>query len=126
VIITSDAEELCCSLKLEFKTTNNEAKYEAVITGLGIALEMGAESIEVRSDSQVIVRHIQGEFEAKGEKMKLYLPNIQNMQSSFQKFCIVKISKEDNEKANSFAQIASTKSNDREEVEEPYPRRSRC
>jgi ribonuclease HI len=32
---------------LEFKTTNNEAEYEAVIAGLGMALELGAESAEV-------------------------------------------------------------------------------
>jgi hypothetical protein len=34
---------------------------------------MGAEYVELRSDSQVIVGHIKGEFKAKGEKMKLYL-----------------------------------------------------
>ena len=55
-------------LRLEFKTTNNEAEYEAVIAGLIMALELGAESMEVRSDSQVIVGHIRGEFEAKGER----------------------------------------------------------
>jgi ribonuclease HI len=80
-------------LRLEFKTTNNEAEYEAVIAGLGMALELGAESVEVWSDSQVIVGHIRGEFEAKGEKMKMYLSKVHNMQSSFQKFCITKIPK---------------------------------
>jgi hypothetical protein len=51
VIITSEGEELNGSLRLKFKTTNNEAEYEAVISGLGLALELGAESMEVRSDS---------------------------------------------------------------------------
>jgi ribonuclease HI len=55
-------------LRLEFRTTNNEAEYEAIIAGLRLALELGAESVEVQSDSQVIVGHIRGEFEAKGEK----------------------------------------------------------
>jgi ribonuclease HI len=73
VIITPEGEELNGSLRLEFKTTNNEAEYEAVIAGLGLALELGAKSVEVRSDSQVIVGHIIGEFEAKGDKMKKYL-----------------------------------------------------
>jgi ribonuclease HI len=89
VVVTLEEEELCSSLRLEFKTTNNETKYEAVLARLGITLEMGAKSIEVRSNSQVIVGHIKGEFEAKGEKMKLYLAKVQNMQSSFQKFCIL-------------------------------------
>jgi ribonuclease HI len=70
MLITLEGEKLKGSLKLEFRTTNNEAEYEAVIAGLGLALEMGAESMEVQSDSQVIVGHIRREFEAKGERMK--------------------------------------------------------
>jgi hypothetical protein len=62
VIVTPEGEELNGSLRLEFKTTNNEAEYEAVIARLGLALELGAESVEVRSDSQVIVGHIREKF----------------------------------------------------------------
>jgi ribonuclease HI len=58
VLVTPEGEELNGSIRLEFKTTNNEAEYEAVIAGLGLALELGAKSIEVRSDSQVIVGHV--------------------------------------------------------------------
>jgi hypothetical protein len=41
------------------------------------------------------------------------------MQSSFQKFCIVKIPREDNEKTDRLAWIASAESSNEEEVEEP-------
>ncbi|XP_059436814.1 uncharacterized protein LOC132169883 [Corylus avellana] len=108
VIITPDGRELKSSLRLEFKTTNNEAEYEAVIAGLGLALELEAEFVEVRSDSQVIVGHIRGEFEAKGSKMKLYLSKIQSMQKSFEKFCTVKIPREENEKADHLARLGSS------------------
>jgi ribonuclease HI len=108
VLITPEGEELNGSLRLEFKTTNNEAEYEAVVVGLEMALELGADSVEVRSDSQVIVGHIRGEFEAKGEKMKKYLAKVQSMQTAFQKFCIKKIPREDNEKADHLAKMAST------------------
>jgi ribonuclease HI len=94
-------------LRLEFRTTNNEAEYEAVIAGLGLALELGAKSVEVRSDSQVIVGHIKGEFEAKGDKMKKYLAKVQGMLTSFQKFSITKIPRKDNEKADHLARMAS-------------------
>jgi ribonuclease HI len=88
VLITPKGEEFCSSLKLEFKTTNNKAEYEAVLAGLGLAHEMGANSIEIRSNLQVIVSHIQGEFEAKGDTMELYLARVQDMQSSFKRFNI--------------------------------------
>jgi hypothetical protein len=47
VLVTPEGEELSGSLRLEFRTTNNEAEYEVVIAGLGLALELGAESVEV-------------------------------------------------------------------------------
>jgi ribonuclease HI len=71
VINAPNGENLHSSWRLEFQVTNNEAEYEAVIAELRIAQEMGTEHVELRSDSQVIVGHIQGKFEAKGEKMKL-------------------------------------------------------
>ncbi|XP_059454999.1 uncharacterized protein LOC132185214 [Corylus avellana] len=108
VMITPDGRELKSSLRLEFKTTNNEAEYEAVIAGLDLAQELEAEFVEVRSDSQVIVSHIRGEFEAKGSKMKLYLSKIQGMQKSFKKFCIVKIPREENEKEDHLACLGSS------------------
>jgi ribonuclease HI len=49
---------------LDIVTTNNEAEYEAVLAGLSIAREMGERKIEIRSDSQVVVSHIQGLSEA--------------------------------------------------------------
>ena len=103
MLITPNGEELRSSLRLQFRTTNNEAEYEAVIAGLIMALELGAEYVEIQSDSQVIVGHIRGEFKAKGKKMKMYLSKVHDMKSSFQKFCITKILRKDNEKADHLA-----------------------
>jgi ribonuclease HI len=68
VLFTPDGEKLSSSLRLEFKTTNNEAEYEAVVAGLELALELGVDSVEIRSDSQVIVGHIRGEFEPREKR----------------------------------------------------------
>jgi ribonuclease HI len=117
VLFTPDGEELSSFLRLEFKTTNNEAEYEAVVAGLELALELGADSVEMRSDSQVIVGHIRGEIEAKGEKIKKYLTKVQSMQTAFQKFCIKKIPREDNEKTDHLAKMASTETEESDEKE---------
>jgi ribonuclease HI len=53
---------------LDFITINNEAEYEAVKAGLSIAREMGAKNVEIISDSQVVVSHVQGLAETQGEK----------------------------------------------------------
>ena len=50
MLVTPNGEELGSSLRLEFRATNNEAEYEAVIVGLRMALELRAESMEIQSD----------------------------------------------------------------------------
>jgi ribonuclease HI len=114
VINAPNGESLHSSWRLEFRVTNNEAEYEAVIAGLRIAQEMGAEHVELRSDSQVIVGHIQGKFEAKGEKMKLYLSRVQDMQASLKRFSIIKILRDQNEEADLLARMGSGTTKDSE------------
>jgi hypothetical protein len=75
--------------------------------------------VEVWSDSQVTVGHIQGEFEAKGEEMKMYLSKVYDMQPYFQKFCIMKIPIEDNKKVDCLARMASIESMETEEGRKP-------
>jgi ribonuclease HI len=114
MIKAPNGESLLSSWRLEFWVTNNEAEYEAVIAGLRIAQEMGAEHVELRSDSQVIVGHIQGTFEAKGEKMKLYLSRVQDMQASLKRFSIIKIPRSQNEEADLLARMGSGTTKDSE------------
>ena len=43
------------TLRFEFPTTNNGAEYEALITGLKIAKELGVDQLQVHNDSQLVV-----------------------------------------------------------------------
>ena len=47
--------------------TNNEDEYEAILRGLDLAKAAGALSVILYSDSQVVIGHINGDYEAKGE-----------------------------------------------------------
>ena len=42
--------------------TNNEAEYEALIAGLEIALESGARFIEIRGDSELVLKQLTKEY----------------------------------------------------------------
>ena len=61
------------SLRLGFSATNNEAEYEALLEGMAMVLRMGGKSIELFSDSRLVVGQVKGEFEAKDERMRGYL-----------------------------------------------------
>lgn len=52
-------------LRFNFKTSNNEAKYEAMIVGLGLGRELGVKDIEVFSDSMSIVNKVTGGIPSK-------------------------------------------------------------
>ena len=65
VIVSPDRIVLEKSLSLSFSTTNNEAEYEALRSGLEAVKGLGGNNIEVFSDSQLIVGQVLGEYEAK-------------------------------------------------------------
>jgi len=53
------------SYKLDFDFSNNEAEYEAFIAGLKILKKLGAKKIFVYSDSELVIKQVKGEYEAK-------------------------------------------------------------
>jgi ribonuclease HI len=61
------------SVRLQYPTSNNEAKYEALLISLHVAKELGATMLRIQSDSQLIVGQVNGEYEAKENRMTEYL-----------------------------------------------------
>jgi ribonuclease HI len=45
--------------------TNNVAEYRALVAGLGKALERGVDEVEVVSDSELVVKQMNGEYRVK-------------------------------------------------------------
>ena len=52
------------ALRFKFKASNNEVEYEALIVRLKLAKEIKVESLEIFSDSQLIVCQITDEYQA--------------------------------------------------------------
>ena len=73
VIRSLEGAEVSYVVKFEFQLTNNQAKYEAFITGLRLEHALQAKKIEIRADSQLVYNKLNEHFQARGEKMKLYL-----------------------------------------------------
>ena len=62
-----------CALQFRFKASNNDTEYEALIAGLKLAKEMKVKSLEIFSDSQLVVCQITDEYQAREEKIVAYL-----------------------------------------------------
>ena len=50
--------------------TNNVAEYSALVAGLRKAIELGVESLEVVSDSELLVKQMRGEYRVKNEALR--------------------------------------------------------
>ncbi len=50
--------------------TNNIAEYEAVKAGLEEAITLGADAIEVRTDSRLVVQQLSGKFRVKSPHLR--------------------------------------------------------
>ena len=71
------------ALRFGFQGSNNEIEYEDVIVGLNLAHSMEADQLEVRNNSQLVVKQIEDSYKARGEKMILYLKKVRELLKKF-------------------------------------------
>ena len=76
VLLSPEGDVVECMIRLDFPATNNEAEYEALVASLDLARAAGATSVVIYCDSQVITNKINGDYECKGERLKLYLDQV--------------------------------------------------
>uniref|UniRef100_A0A2N9G648 Uncharacterized protein n=1 Tax=Fagus sylvatica TaxID=28930 RepID=A0A2N9G648_FAGSY len=108
VFKTPEGHLLKHSTRLQYPTTNNEAEYEALLTDLRIAKELGANRLKIRSDSQLIVGQVNGEYEAREDRMTKYLKLVRNAMKWFDEVRLVQIPREQNTEADALAKLASS------------------
>ncbi|XP_076950965.1 uncharacterized protein LOC143624112 [Bidens hawaiensis] len=72
-LVSPRKQEFTYSIRLDIKSTNNKAEYEAFLAGLRIADKFGAQHVEAHVDSMLIASQVNGSFEAKDEVMASYL-----------------------------------------------------
>ena len=70
VLLSPEGDIVECVIRLDFPTTNNETEYEAFVAGLDLARAVGATSVVIYCDSQVITNQANGDYKCKGERMK--------------------------------------------------------
>ena len=96
------------SLRLGFSATNNEAEYDALLVGMAMVQKMGGKSIEVFSDSRLVIGQLKGELEARNLRMQEYLNQVRHLQSGFESFTLLQILRSINTHADSFATLATS------------------
>ena len=96
------------SLRLDFSATNNEAEYEALLVRMVMMQKMGGKSIEIFSDSRLIVGQVKGELKAKDGRMQEYLNQVRHLKLGFKSFNLLHIPRSGNIHADSLATLATS------------------
>ena len=96
------------ALRFAFKASNNQVEYEALIARMLLAKEMGARSLLVKSDSQLVAGQVTGEYQAKDPQMVVYLGYVQVLRKAFAVFELVHVPREQNVHVDLLAKLASS------------------
>jgi ribonuclease HI len=87
-------------------TTNNQAEYRAVIAGLEKAIGLGAHRVLVKSDSELMVKQLQGLYKIKNVTLRTLYQEVVKLTGSLDSFDIACIPRELNAEADALANRA--------------------
>ena len=96
-------------IQLKFPATNNEAKYEGILTGLRLRKALRDKNLLIQSDSKLVIKQIKEKYEAKKERMQKYLKLTKHLALEFDKLEFVQIPKGQNVAADKIAKMAFSK-----------------
>ncbi len=68
------------------ETTNNQAEYQAAILGLETALEMGATRVQLRADSELMVKQLLGQYRVKKPELKPLYDQVKSLLNQFESY----------------------------------------
>ena len=106
ILVTPEHTEISSAFRFGFKTSNNEAEYEALLADLRLTKEMEAEKLEIFSDSQLIMNQVISEYQVNESMMLVYLQKVKKLLMNFGEYTITQVSMEENSKAYALARLA--------------------
>ncbi|XP_035833056.1 uncharacterized protein LOC118481856 [Helianthus annuus] len=107
-LVSLEKHEFTYAIRLDFKSTNNKAEYEAFLAGLRLAIKMGVKHVEALVDSMLVAGQINGQYDAKGDVMALYLEQVRALLQSFNSYKVLHINRSENKPADALSKLAST------------------
>lgn len=105
-VTTPDGREVAALFGYLGKATNNVAEYQALLHGLRFALARGASSVEVFSDSELLVRQIEGRYRVKNAGLQPLHREAQSLLARFAKAKLAHVPRERNHEADALANRA--------------------
>ncbi|XP_042400764.1 uncharacterized protein LOC121990755 [Zingiber officinale] len=107
LLISPKEDRMHLSIRLDYRATNNEAEYEALIDGLQAARHVGATKVLLHLDLQLAAQQLNGTFEINSARLRLYADAFEKLKANFQEVVIYKIPRSENQAVDELAKLAS-------------------
>ncbi len=86
--------------------SNNVAEYTALVEGLSLAAELGVKTLQVYSDSELMVKQMNGEYKVKNEDLRALYDDACQLRKQFAKVTITHVRREQNKRADAIGNEA--------------------
>ena len=106
ILKTTSLEVLAADGQYIGETTNNVAEYKALLLGLLRALQHGIRRLEVRADSELMIKQLRGEYQVRAEGLKPLFAEAKGMIGRFEAVRLVHVRREQNVEADRLANQA--------------------
>jgi ribonuclease HI len=94
-------------IRLHFPASNNMAKYEALVNGLRITVELGVQRLDARGDLQLVIDQVTKNSHYRDRRMEAYCDEVRCLEDKFYGLELNHIARRYNETADELAKIAS-------------------
>jgi ribonuclease HI len=88
------------------ETTNNRAEYEALVRALEVARDHGFDEVDLRGDSELIVKQVRGEWNTNDPGLRERRVTVRELLSAFDRWSLEHVPREINDRADSLANRA--------------------
>ena len=83
VLEAEDGDVLAAHGEAIGRATNNVAEYRGLVAGMAKAAELGVTELEVVSDSELLVKQMQGEYRVKNEALRALWEEANDLERRF-------------------------------------------
>jgi ribonuclease HI len=106
ILRAPNGERLCTIGKYIGRETNNVAEYYGLIAALDYAASHNIRALRIRSDSELLVRQMQGRYKVKHPALKPLFERAQKLARGLEYFAIEHVAREANHDADALANLA--------------------
>jgi ribonuclease HI len=106
VVLDEDGRTLASIARRIGRGTNNEAEYRAAIAVVEAALALGATSLELRMDSELVVRQLEGRYRVRNPGLVHHFQRLQALRGRFRRMTVTHVPRELNRAADRLANAA--------------------